>query len=112
MSRPDGTDWHRASDRTYLQSRTREFHFDQVPMGPGNEPENSRRVRSIILPKDYVRFQLTGERAIDMADASGTLLLDVAHRCWSKEMLELAAIDESPLPSLYESPENLRAMYV
>lgn len=70
-----------------------------------NEPENWSRVRSVMLPKDYVRLQLTGERATDMADASGTLLLDVAHRRWSKEILELAAIEESLLPNLYESPE-------
>ncbi|MGB0010332.1 MAG: FGGY-family carbohydrate kinase, partial [Candidatus Sulfotelmatobacter sp.] len=49
--------------------------------------------------------RLTGERATDVADASGTLLLDVANRSWSKEMLKLAQIDESLLPSLYESPE-------
>jgi xylulokinase len=70
-----------------------------------NEPENWHRVRSLMLPKDYVRFQLTGERATDVADASGTLLLDVAHRRWSKEMLNLVQMDESLLPSLYESPE-------
>ena len=45
-----------------------------------NEPENWKRVRSVMLPKDYVRFRLTGERAIDVADASGTLMLDVAKR--------------------------------
>src|SRR5256886_11820201 len=49
-----------------------------------NEPDNWNRVRHVLLPKDYVRFRLTGERATDMADASGTLLLDVAHRRWSK----------------------------
>jgi xylulokinase len=70
-----------------------------------NEPEIWSRVRSLLLPKDYVRLQLTGERAIDMADASGTLLLDVANRCWSSEMLELVELDRSMLPQLYESPE-------
>src|SRR3989440_7412604 len=69
-----------------------------------NEPVNWKRVRSVMLPKDYVRFRLTGERATDMADASGTLLLDVAHRCWSREMLQAAEIDERLLPSLHESP--------
>lgn len=58
-----------------------------------------------MLPKDYVRFRMTGERAIDVADASGTLLLDVAHRRWSKEMLDAAEIDERFLPKLYESPD-------
>jgi xylulokinase len=70
-----------------------------------NEPENWGRVRSLMLPKDFVRYQLTGERATDMADASGTLLLDVAHRRWSREMLKYAEMDESLLPGLYESPE-------
>jgi xylulokinase len=70
-----------------------------------NEPENWERVRSLMLPKDYVRFRLTGERATDLADASGTLLLDVAHRRWSEEMLDYAQMDRSLLPSLYESPE-------
>jgi xylulokinase len=70
-----------------------------------NEPENWKRVRAVMLPKDYVRFRLTGERATDMADASGTLLLDVAHRRWSREMLQGAEIDERLLPSLHESPE-------
>jgi xylulokinase len=70
-----------------------------------NEPENWRRVQSIMLPKDYVRFKLTGERATDLADASGTLLLDVARRKWSVELLQAVGLDESLLPSLYESPE-------
>jgi xylulokinase len=70
-----------------------------------NEPENWRRVRSLMLPKDYVRFRLTGERATDVADASGTLLLDVARRRWSEEMLELTQMEGSLLPVLYESPE-------
>src|SRR6266851_6623972 len=70
-----------------------------------NEPANWNKVRSLMLPKDYVRFELTGERATDVADASGTLLLDVAHRRWSNEILGLVEMDESLLPTLYESPE-------
>src|SRR5205814_897933 len=70
-----------------------------------NEPANWKRVRSVMLPKDYVRFRLTGERAIDMADASGTLMLDVANRKWSDEVLKAAQIDKSLLPSLHESPD-------
>ncbi len=70
-----------------------------------NEPENWSRVRSVMLPKDYVRFRLTGDRAIDMADASGTLILDVARRQWSDEVLQAAEIDRSLLPALYESPD-------
>src|SRR6266849_5425852 len=70
-----------------------------------NEPENWKRVRSVMLPKDYVRFRLTGGKATDMADASGTLMLDVAHRRWSDEVLQAAGIDDSLLPQLFESPE-------
>jgi len=70
-----------------------------------NEPEKWDRVAHVMLPKDYVRFRLTGERAIDMADASGTLLLDVAKRRWSEEVLAKTGIKESMLPGLFESPE-------
>ena len=69
------------------------------------EPELWSQVRSILLPKDYVRFRLTGERATDVADASGTLLFDVARRRWSDEMLDAAEIDERWLPTVFESPE-------
>jgi xylulokinase len=58
-----------------------------------------------MLPKDYVRFRLTGERAIDMADASGTLMLDVTNRRWSNEVLDAAGIDKALLPALFESPD-------
>jgi len=70
-----------------------------------NEPKNWGRVAHVMLPKDYVRFRLTGDRAIDVADASGTLLLDVANRKWSKEVLSKTNIQESSLPQLFESPE-------
>jgi xylulokinase len=69
------------------------------------EPEKWQRVRHVMLPKDYVRFRLTGERAIDMADASGTLLLDVAKRKWSSDVLKQTGIDSKMLPSLFESPQ-------
>jgi xylulokinase len=70
-----------------------------------NEPQLWARVRYLMLPKDYVRFRLTGERAIDQADASGTLLLDVAKRAWSEEVLSGTGIDKHFLPQLWESPE-------
>lgn len=70
-----------------------------------NEPQNWSRVRSVMLPKDYIRFQLTGERATDVTDASGTLLLDVAGRKWSREVLEAAEIDSELLPRLHQSTE-------
>jgi xylulokinase len=69
------------------------------------EPRHWNRVARIMLPKDYVRFRLTGERAIDMADASGTLLLDVANRRWSTEVLSKTEIDRHMLPALHESPQ-------
>jgi xylulokinase len=69
------------------------------------EPEVWERVRTVLLPKDYVRLRLTGEKATDVADASGTLLFDVTHRKWSDEMLALAGIDRSLLPRAYESSE-------
>jgi xylulokinase len=68
-----------------------------------NEPANWSRVRSIMLPKDYVRLKLTGEHATDVADASGTLMLDVTHRRWSEETLQAVGVDVSFLPALYES---------
>jgi xylulokinase len=70
-----------------------------------HEPEIWKRSRRVLLPKDYVRFRLTGEQAIDMADASGTLMLDVAHRRWSEEMMTAAGLPMSCLPRLFESPE-------
>jgi xylulokinase len=70
-----------------------------------HEPKLWARVRKIMLPKDYVRFRLAGETAIDMADASGTLLLDVAKRAWSQEILKGTSIDEAFLPKLFESQE-------
>ncbi|HKD81549.1 MAG TPA: xylulokinase [Candidatus Angelobacter sp.] len=70
-----------------------------------NEPENWNRVHSVMLPKDYVRFKLTGERATDVADASGTLMLDVARRQWSRETLDAVGISASCLPAVYESQQ-------
>ena len=70
-----------------------------------NEPENWKRVRAVMLPKDYVRFRLTGERATDMADASGTLMLDVTNRRWSSEVLSATGIDQVLLPALFESSD-------
>ncbi|MGB7848296.1 MAG: xylulokinase [Candidatus Acidiferrum sp.] len=70
-----------------------------------HEPKIWARVRSLMLPKDYIRFRLTGSRAIDVADASGTLMFDVVHRRWSQPMLELSRIDEACLPKVFESPE-------
>jgi xylulokinase len=70
-----------------------------------HEPEIWKKFRSFLLPKDYVRLQLTGVRAIDVSDASGTLLLDVVHRRWSMEMVKATGLDERCLPEVFESPE-------
>jgi xylulokinase len=70
-----------------------------------HEPEVWGRVRAVLLPKDYVRLRLTGEKATDVADASGMLLFDVTHRRWSDEMLELTGLDRGLLPRAYESQE-------
>ncbi len=68
-----------------------------------HEPENFERIRKIMLPKDYLAYRLSGSFCTDYSDASGTLLLDVAHRRWSGEMMELCGISEEQLPKLYES---------
>jgi xylulokinase len=68
-----------------------------------HEPDVYARIAHVLLPKDYVRFQLSGEHAIDSADASGTLLFDVARRRWSTEMLELLELPSAWLPDAYES---------
>ena len=70
-----------------------------------NEPNIWNRVRSVLLPKDYIRLRLTGDKASDVADSSGTLLFDVRARKWSGEMLERFEIDSSLLPTVYESTE-------
>ncbi len=70
-----------------------------------HEPKLWERVRSLMLPKDYVRFRLTGARVIDVADASGTLMFDVVNRRWSQPMLEISRINEACLPKVFESQE-------
>lgn len=70
-----------------------------------HEPHIFEKLRMLQLPKDYVRLQLTGEYAMDMADASGTLLLDVANRRWSAEVASATGINMAALPKLLESPE-------
>ena len=72
-----------------------------------NEPENFARIAKIMLPKDYVNYILTGVHCCDYSDASGMLLLDVAHKRWSKEMLDLCGITEAQMPALYESYETV-----
>ena len=68
-----------------------------------NEPENFARIAKIMLPKDYVNYILTGVHACDFSDASGTLLLDVKNKRWSKEMLDICGVSEFQMPRLFES---------
>src|SRR5215469_626791 len=70
-----------------------------------HEPAIWSRVGTVLLPKDYVRFRLTGARACDVADASGTLLLDVANRRWSAAMMDVSQMRPEQLPDLFESTE-------
>ncbi len=71
-----------------------------------NEPETYERIAHVVLPKDYVRLALTGERATDVADASGTLLFDVPGRRWSDEMLAALDLPAAWLPPALESPSR------
>lgn len=68
-----------------------------------NEPEKFERIAKIMLPKDYIAYMLSGVFCTDVSDASGMLLMDVKHKCWSKEMLQICGIEEHQLPKIYES---------
>ena len=72
-----------------------------------NEPENFARIAKIMLPKDYINYCLTGVHSCDYSDASGMLLLDVEHKCWSQEMLKICGVTEAQMPGLYESWEPI-----
>ncbi len=70
-----------------------------------NEPESFKKIAKIMLPKDYLVYKMTGVHATDYSDASGMLLLDVQHKRWSKEMLDICGVTEAQLPELHESWE-------
>lgn len=70
-----------------------------------NEPANFEKAKKFLLPKDYVRFMLTGVHATEVSDASGTGLLDIVTRKWSREMTERLKLDSSLLPALHESSD-------
>lgn len=70
-----------------------------------NEPHNWEKVRTVLLPKDYIRFKLSGDKGSDVTDSSGTLYFDVQNRKYSEEILSAFQIDESILPKVYESIE-------
>ena len=70
-----------------------------------NEPDIYTKAAHVLLPKDYVRYKLTGEYAMDKADGAGTVLMDLKARDWSDEILSTLEIPRSYMPSLYEGPE-------
>jgi len=70
-----------------------------------NEPEVYARARHVLLPKDYIRFMLTGEYGMDKADGSGTVLFDLKRRNWSAELLEALGIPAAWMPPTFEGPE-------
>lgn len=70
-----------------------------------HEPAAWRHVRHVLLPKDFVRLRLSGEYATDVADASGTLMLDVVHRTWSREIVDAVGLDPAILPGVFESQD-------
>lgn len=70
-----------------------------------NEPENFAKIKKIMLPKDYIAYKLSGTFCTDVSDASGMLLFDVEHKCWSEEMLEICGISKEQLAKIYESAD-------
>jgi len=70
-----------------------------------HEPDTFARTRTVLLPKDYVRYRMTGEFASDLSDAAGTLWLDVGRRCWSEAMLDATGLDVANMPRLVEGDE-------
>ena len=81
------------------------FTLSKILWVRNNEPEVYAKCRHILLPKDYVRYMLTGDFATEVSDASGMQLLDVPNRCWSDELLQILDIDKSLLAKVYESCE-------
>jgi xylulokinase len=81
------------------------FTLTKVLWVKQHEPEIFSRIAHILCPKDYVRFRLSGIFAMDVQEASGTLLLDVAHRRWSREMIEASGVRSEWLPPLFESSQ-------
>lgn len=68
-----------------------------------NEPENFARISKIMLPKDYIAYKLSGTFCTDVSDASGMLLFDVEHKCWSEEMMDICGVKREQLADIYES---------
>ena len=82
------------------------FTASKIMWVKNNEPEIYEKCAHILLPKDFIRYKLTGEFATEVSDASGMQLLDVPNRKWSDQVLDALQIDKSLLGKVYESPEN------
>jgi xylulokinase len=70
-----------------------------------NEPEVFAQINKVLLPKDYIRYLLSGDYASDMSDSAGTMWMDVGKRTWNEEILEACGLTEAHMPSLYEGSE-------
>lgn len=98
--------------KEYLVNHTGNFAFAGFTLPKllwvkNNEPDNFKKIKMILLPKDYLVYKITGKYCSDYSDAAGTLYLDVNNKCWSKEMCDIAGIDFSVLPELKESFDNV-----
>jgi xylulokinase len=82
------------------------FTAPKLMWARSHEPDNWARVRHVLLPKDYVRFRLSDEFAVDVADGSGTILFDLRRRTWSAEVLDALDLDPTLFPPTYEGPET------
>ena len=103
ITRAVGAD--RLMDITFAPALTG-FTASKILWVRNHEPELYARCAHILLPKDYIRYRLTGEFATEVSDASGMQLMDIGGRCWSPELLQAFHIDRALLPRMYESPER------
>ncbi len=81
------------------------FQLPKILWLKNNEPENFKRLKSVLLPKDYIRMMLSGEKATDVSDASGTGMLNVPKRAWSASMMESLGLPSDIFPRVFESDE-------
>lgn len=70
-----------------------------------HEPENFAKIKKVMLPKDYIAYKLSGVHSTDVSDASGMLLFDVKHKCWSSEMLDIVGLKSEQMATIFESYE-------
>ena len=103
------TDWLNSEiGKDFLLSHTGNIAFagftaPKILWMKDNEPDLFAEISMVLLPKDYVNYLLTGKYVTDYSDAAGMLLLDVEHKQWSREMLELCSLSEEQMPELHES---------